>query len=823
MFSETQIRRNDDVALTCKTIKNYTEKTLKEVAEFEEIENEEMYVMPPNIENGEIHIFPRHPLDNNQPMMHHQEMEVDPIDIESHDKEEKVNKINGSVTNENQNYILEKKGILRCDDNSLKPVLNGESPSNSVCNLRTLSYDEYMKGSINDEIHEEVIHDDGVEVMQDISEKSNNNDTDSACILRIENVSSCYSHEEKMPNMYDNDKVPTLLVNQSTETIYQEHFEINSLRVQLEKKNSQLDNLRDAFQKTMSENMSMKMELDNLKKMLAYYQEQQKPVPETKVIAVQTEHPIPISKTAIVEPKNNEQKTDSRLITNSMISTISSQWSDGTESATISMEPPPNITNAINSDESMQQAVKTPLKQKNTFSRAFITSSKILQTLSSITHGKSKSDRYGCKFYKTGNEPEVEPNSSLETEKTQFVEAGSRKRKATDSADFAGSAHPFKIPHTSKSNWETGKRRANSPEVEFVDVDNENNLNNTEEEQNESEKVEDIDDDVKVFVYPEDDETNEHSFLIQAREVSSNPKSGIRECGPYLLGNIEVYMTEMNGTINIWGKELSQNTANQNNEELEASARSKDLRPSFRWQSTPRIFNNQATASTNKKPRVLPRFTQQQKQHSCEINNTIVDCESCNSRNHRLSWPSCNQNLQYENQHTCCSPSVRVEEIHCGCGRKVERRNVGAPICCNSSKFVEARQCSMPNACHENNLGCCCNNRHSQHRNALQEEPCRHQSFVRRHSFNPTDEEENECNVSDNSHNTSKSCHSLQENSLHSFTDTKLVPPCLNNGKNNGASCSEASVCQNENDPLILQRQNQEAPEVTKMHIFIYE
>ncbi|XP_011495360.1 PREDICTED: MATH and LRR domain-containing protein PFE0570w-like [Ceratosolen solmsi marchali] len=813
--TETQIHRNDDVVLTCKTIKNYTEKTLKEVVKYEEIESDEMYVMPPNLENGEIHIFSRHPMDNNQQIMHHEEMEVDPINIEIHNKDEKVNKINGSVMNDNQNYILEKKGILRCED---KPVLNGEGPSNTVCNLRTLSYDEYMKGTINNEIHEEVIHDDGVvEVMQDITEKSNNNDTDSACVLRIENISRNYNNEEKMPNIYHNIQKPITLVNQSTETNYHENLEVKSLRLQLEKKNSQLDNLRDAFQKTMSENMSMKLEMDNLKKMLTYYQEQQKPVPETKVIAVQTELPVLVSNTAVVDSKSNEQKVDPRLVTNSMISTISSQWSDSIESATISMEPPPNVTNALNSDESMHQQSKTPSKQKNSFSRAFVTSSRILQTLSNITHGKSKSDnKYSCKYSKTISEEATEANASAETEKPQFVEVGSRKRKATDSAENSNSAHPFKIPHTSKSNWESGKQKMNSSEDDCVNVDDENNTD-VEGEQNDNDDIRESDDDVKVFVYPEDDQSKEHSFLIQAREVTSNHKTGVRECGPYLLGNIEVYMTEMNGTINIWGKELSKNNANQNIEEMETSTRSKDLQPNFRWQSTPRIFNNQSTTSTSKKSRVLPRFSQQQKQHSCDINNTIVDCESCHSHNHRLSWPSCHHSEQHtENQHTCCSPSVRVEENHCGCAHKMARRSAALSTCCNSSKSTDGRQYISPNIYQENNSLCCYNIHHSHCRNAAKEESCRCQSFVRRHSFNPTDEEDNESNVEENAHNASKPCHSPQEKSSHSCTDTKLVPPCMNNGKNNGGGCSEASVIQNESDPLIFQKQNPEAPEVRK-------
>jgi len=75
------------------------------------------------------------------------------------------------------------------------------------------------------------------------------------------------------------------------------------------------------------------------------------------------------------------------------------------------------------------------------------------------------------------------------------------------------------------------------------------------------ESSDDPEDNVKCFVYREDENSKDRSFLILAEEPEKdkaiNEKGRIRECGPYLLGNVEVRMSEINGTINIWGKEVS--------------------------------------------------------------------------------------------------------------------------------------------------------------------------------------------------------------------------------------------------------------------------
>lgn len=774
--------------LTCKTTKDYTEKTLKEAVECYEKNSE--YFGPLSVGNGDSMI--------------EEQMDVDPVDVETHKSEEKLDKMNGAAFNENQNtFIPERKGIHRRVEYSSKTVSNGDQ-GNIVCDLRSLSYEEYMKGS-DKEISEEVIREESVsEEIQEIPENCNNK-TESSCEFQIQSVVSNYRSTETEDDEMYNRKTPTIMVDQSTETEYQEDPVINQLRLELHQRNMQFDNLRDAYQKTMSENLGMKMELENLKKMVAQYQQQKAPL-ETKVIAVQTEAPIAAPNMPMIDDDNSEPQVNPRLTTTSLMSAVSSQWSDSTGSAAISMEPPPNVTTALNSDESTNQQPKTP-KVRNPLSRAFMTSQRILQTLSNITHGKSKWDKVSRKRSRTPvRETPNEPGTSAQSDNAESLEAGppnSKKRKAEDSEEPSSAAQPFKIPHTEK------KRKASeTSEPPVIDLEDSNvNADDEDLERDGDVYVKNFDDDVKVFVYPESEAGREHSFLIQAKEVTNNPKPGVRECGPYLLGNVEVYMTEMNGTINIWGKELSQASTSQNNEELDTSTRSKDPRSGFRWQSTPRIFNNQGSLSTSKKSKVMPRFTHHhQQQHSCDMNNTVVDCDSCNGHNHRLSWPSCNHSA-HENQHTCCPPTVRIEEARCGCVHKEERRS----NCCAVPKFDDGRRFSMPNVYHQSKSPCCNNSHHC--RNSPQVEMHRHQPFVRRHSFNPTDEDEEESAEEENTHLSPNFGHSANENSPHSYIN-KLVPPGSCAKKGTGDDCSEPSSRQNENDPLIFQKQTSEAIEV---------
>lgn len=753
---EIQTRRSEEVAIACQTMKNYAEKTLKEVAECEE--NEKMIFLQQGVENGEISLIPRQLMASHavETVNKANEMEIDLVEVD----DEKRPTFNGTAPKDNQNHFAtERKGIMRREDGPPKSsMFNGVDPlsfQQPIDNLRTLSYDEYMGGGPVGPASEEVV----TTIEMSIPE---NAEIEEDSGLRIESVVSNYS-SEKASDDFQNRKTPPIKVNQSTETFYNDNQELHSLRVQLNQRNQQFENLREAYQKNMSDNMAMRMELENLRKAVAYYQEQQKsPRVQTKVSAVQTEMGANTRDMPLIDLESNDPKLG--------VSAVSTQWSDSTGSvAAISMDPP-NVTNALNSDESGQPP-KTPVQKRNALSRAFMTSTKILQTLSSITHGKVKVD----KFVKTPKVTEVQKSSKP-------APPNSKKRKASDTLD--DSAQPTKIPKSSNQEESV----PTTPEPQFV---NPNSMEHeiagaSTEKKADQRPAEDStsDDDVKVYVYPDDEGGHEQSFLIQAKEVSDNPKPGVRECGPYLLGNVEVYMTEVNGTINIWGKELSQTSqtsqtsqASQNTEDLDASARSRDLRQNLRWQSTPRIFNKHEglSASTSKKSRLLPRYLQPSHQEP--------QCE----HNHRLSWPSCHDHQQHQHQqqhyhqHSCCSP--QAVESPCGCAYEPKR----TPGCCKAK--------SMPNV----NQNCCCSGGHK--------------PLARRHSFNPTDEEDSDEEDDVNRTLLADNC------SPHSLNKSKTMHQhCTEPRRSTGGSSSDpSSLCENENDPLIAGKQildGLEGPEV---------
>ncbi|XP_014209804.1 uncharacterized protein LOC106640319 [Copidosoma floridanum] len=769
---ESQARKNEEMVMTCKTIKNYTEKALKEVAE----ESNRFYVPQP-FDNGEITInfLPKQGVDDRQSAMNQESMDVDPIAIDDPRNDGRVGRMNGTATNDDpNNYVNAKKGIRRRDEFSPKLLVNGEDSGN-VSNLRSLSYEEYMKGPSNEEFIDEVMGDERtINQIPNITEKCNNNDVDEPpCILEINSVTSNYCAAERIDEEEDlqNRKTP-VMISQSTETFNQEHPDVHILRSQLHQQNGQFENLRNIYQKTLSENMSMKIELDNLRKIVTYYQEKEKLVPEKKTAAIQTDSKSsgPALNMPLIDIDcEDDEQIDPKSAVNSM-STINTQWSDSTNSVAPSIDPPPSMKTALFSDDSVTTQGRTP-KPKNPFSRAFVTSNKILQTLSNITTGKAKWDRYGKKSPSPKHQiPEIVIDS---VQSNQHSKAGpSRKRKASDNIDEH--VQPFKVPHT------TAETQITNPNDEDKTIDDGSATSQTTKQ---SKDTQESDEDVKIFLYPEDENGKEHSFLIQAKEVGPNQSKGVRECGPYLLGNVEVYMTEVNGTINIWGKELNQDFINQNLDESESSPRSKNAKMDVRWQSTPRMLTRNLSASTSKKSRVVPRFNQQQHNHSCETVNS-VDNELYNHHHcHRTLVPACCQS--HENP-PCCS-RIRVEEDYCGCRYQTDKRNTNC-----KSHLQDLGRHSLPNVYQEL---ACCNSRHSHCRTAAAcGNPFKQRSFVNQNSEPTDDEIELDEDILQLS---SKLNQSHKQNTLHS--------PSPSNETN-----------ENDNDPLIPQKHHSDEPETRK-------
>ncbi|KAJ8668694.1 hypothetical protein QAD02_010357 [Eretmocerus hayati] len=749
--SEPQFDGNSKIIEACQTMKVYAARTLEEVA----AEDENLYAMNQSL-NGEISIIRKRPNDGEQQICQEEEMDVDrrgdgmdvdPIAVDPSQSIDTVNQLNGASVNADLQGDLQgssmhpqdRRGIHR-KDTHFEPIPNGEITPGLFCNQRKLTYEEYMKGSNTKDVDEEALTKEQVDKRNDLDISNRNHLSTSE--LRIESVTSnfCPIEEDSSRRIEDRD-TPPMMKDQATDMHYEQSPEVTSLLREVDRQNSQFIALREVYQKTAAENMSMKAELHNLKNLVARHQPQK----YSETIGTQTE----ISLGCIPNIDLDEESPAHRKLVASMLSSaVSSKWSDNTGSSAFTVEPPPDVTTALDSESASQQS-KMSMKHKSAFSRAFVTSSKILQTLSSITYGRpkfSKSSKYPKSI---ATECASESSSVPLSQGNQTDElSNSRKRKAADTDEMSNSTQPCnKAMRTSKSDFSKSKRSTDP-----VDPDAEISLSHEGEEEEVAETAQ-TDEDVKVFVYPEDEAGKESSFLIQAKEVSDNSKGGVRECGPYLLGNVEVYMTEMDGTINIWGKELSQASTSQTVDDLESSVRSKDMRPSgIRWQSTPRI-DDPTSSSSGKKSRVLPRFTHQQKQRAREI----AQSQYGNYYDYRPPWSP-------HDYHPAYNPMMHPNDY----GYR-ERRNY--PPQCKPYLFYDERRHSFPDVFNQDQGYA--PYAPSRCRSTFEQGVYRPEPSVRRHSFVPTDDEE----ADSDGEAQQKTPRNKSPNDSSKHSHSKLVPP----------------------------------------------
>lgn len=122
------------------------------------------------------------------------------------------------------------------------------------------------------------------------------------------------------------------------------------LKARLSQKDAQFHNLRDAYQKVLTENIKMKQELDVLKNSLAKYKNENRTC-ETKIASVQTET---IKESVSNRDTVNSEETNNKISRSSVASTGSSndQWMESDYSPAISIKPP-DLTPILNSDDSI--------------------------------------------------------------------------------------------------------------------------------------------------------------------------------------------------------------------------------------------------------------------------------------------------------------------------------------------------------------------------------------------------------------------------------------------------------------------------------------
>lgn len=703
-----------------KTIKDYAEKAIQDLQR-EETEGENLIYNAGNlVENGENNKTSNKVSDN---QYKHVRKDTEYNDVQNEkcvqNSEDKLEKRNGSV--DVSTHHIEYQNALdrniRFSSINQSSLVNGHQSTPAFINLRTLSYDEYIHGTSNTGQREELPE----QRQEKTNESEVYNDTEmisaqeidnsnTSCPLKIASVKSIRVMQDEAENL-------NFAKINATEKMNVDNTEVIELKAQLSQKDAQFHNLRDAYQKVVSENIRMKQELDVLRKSLANYENKSKPS-ETKIAAVQTD--------VVIESTSNQDTTPSgevnKISTSSIASTASSsdKWADSAYSPAISLKPP-DLTPILNSDDSIVLSNgTTPRKLAHPLSRTFITSSRILQTLSNITRGKTKIESpLARNSKKRTNENSTDQSQNLECN-SPIHASSSKKRKATEMLGSSTFLQPFKIPHTTVESER--KNNTDAADVEFR-YSEEQTMSKPEEEGNTSankdindptpaetkiDEVDDQEDSVKCFIYREDEKSKNRSFLIQAEEPTKdkldNDKNNIQECGPYVLGNLEVRMSEINGTISVWGKEIDHESTSDNEDDMEIFVKSSEKSMSQFWQNTSqtRFNGSPLVCSTNKKPKVPSRFNRSsisQCCHSLSLNSikspSVVDdtsnkrrmsnsfspntcipsCENCDSSKCYKEWTKCKDaSSSQEKLHSCCTQHIEVIGKGCNCGSHHEKQ-----------------------------------------------------------------------------------------------------------------------------------------------------
>lgn len=497
---------------------------------------------------------------------------------------------NGKLKRLNMNGELSKDGLKNVKIQksvTLHYALNGQAQGQNIMDVRSIGYDEYMRGGSNSSIERNPV---ALEIRGKLSRgeihssklETKNSQSEAASKIAVEPAEGT---EEILMEVAEHRESPKPIVE--TESNKQNNSEsfakVALIQSQLNQKTTQCKEIREAYEKTLSENFELKQELEDLKKTLSKLNAK-KSTPQLVTVAIQTDPPpssdepkdIPVADTASSNPK---------LSTSSMGSAFSynDRWAESVGSLPTSngsTRPMPNLTPLSNAEDSFIGVPSTPLRTPRQPSHTFQTSSRIIKMLSSITQRSSKVDSGVIGEESSANVHGKTINSpGVSSFNSPINHRSSNKRKASEMPENSNFLQPPKIAHTAGGSHRFHKRtksefkypgdyvKPNSETFVPQSSDANRSQDNFEDSRREDDAEEDVDSRVKCFTYRDNDNSLERSFLIQAEEeekgqegVRDGERTSIgvvRECGPYLLGNVEVRMTEINGTINIWGKEVN--------------------------------------------------------------------------------------------------------------------------------------------------------------------------------------------------------------------------------------------------------------------------
>ncbi|XP_034938720.1 AT-rich interactive domain-containing protein 4B-like [Chelonus insularis] len=495
------------------------------------------------IENGvEMHVFD---VKDSYNRSNELQMEVDLE--EDHVKDvnynEQIEKLNGKVKHDKENIRKMTMNYKETEKKEPEDLIKSEKQGTKMPNLQTISNRNFTNKNTreNHRMEEPKVNKDQIEYIVD-------NET----MIKPMNITSIIEAHNAKKIMIDETMMAELRKKEIE--CEEKSSEIMILQSQLNNKEQEFEKIGKEYRKVVDMISELKKERENLKQMLEKL-ENEKKSRTVQEVAVQTEDQ---PKTMIhTSTKTQLQPSSAKISMSSIGSTLSSieQWTASDYSPVVSMNPP-TIGNIINSDTST--AVNTP-KNKTTANspRTVLTTTRIIQALASLTPGKTD-ENVG------GQLPNVQGQSEETNTPLMQKESNSRKRKASETFESSAcGSKPFKIPFisinnrrkfNSNSDTDAAGEPSGSSRCGLTENDGVNRIQKKKQENDNNE-----DDDVKCIVWHENGQSKQRSCLIQASIAEDSPKTKgqVRHCGPYLLGNVEVRISEANGTLNIWGKEIN--------------------------------------------------------------------------------------------------------------------------------------------------------------------------------------------------------------------------------------------------------------------------
>ncbi|KAK0096129.1 hypothetical protein PV326_006388 [Microctonus aethiopoides] len=797
IIQETDNLRPNPSNPQSRRLKSYAESAIKDILAKEDLSHQTI-----NIANDLL------PLVNGDEMIsidaikqHHEltsddqeTMEIDENNTQYVNCNKQIIKPNGTIEYSTINTEVEVEQKENEVITQLEPLINGEITSGPIVDVQTLTYDSYMKGNADNNHKPDEIADDNIKKCINVNE-----------VIINSVIPSPVQAESIMPD----DELPL-----ENEIILNNEPEIASVR----QKSIEYNEENKDYQRMLNENLELKKQIEELKKVLVNQQNEIKRK-EVKIAAVQTEdQPRLMKHTSTTTHLQLQEKLSASTIPD-IGSTLSSieNWTDSEYSPAVSLKPP-NVDHILNSDQSTNQT--TPRNPSKTSSRALWTTNRILQTLANLTPSRAIPNLTEKKFDVPGQSKD--PISPLISGGQNF-----RKRKASDNIGTSVFGPlPSKIPFTNKSDASKKFNSASDTDAAIkstaaaaVAADQSEKIPD-ELQQNANDETEE--DDIKCFVWHENDNTQERSCLIQApiglegstKNVGESKKVA-RECGPYLLGNLEVRITEANGTLNIWGKEVNQNSSLKESdaiseEQNESVDNSKNI-----WPKTPRTMtDNQFKCSTNKKiktpstvranisrhlrgmlnrtpsPVNIPMENHSSDNHPNSCHRHNENCDSYHSHK-RLMATVCHNHTNLQTKSSCCAYKPETNVRDCGCRRAHEQ------IIENNHCHCEMlHHCILPSSNFNRHCGNIRQN-HFDFDHLTDEKDCKHPACHRL-----SDSEFDNCCK----HVPKRRCHSAEINGCDHHHVEKI---CCQEMMN---ACSTHSSSE-ETDPIVNFEKSDEVPE----------